>query len=308
MTGHGGWPLTVFLTPDGSAVLRRHVLPPGVPRRDAELADGTRRPSPTRGRKPRARQVQPDRPASSSQATERQRRRRAVARADRGRLLVRGDHRGAAVGATTRRYGGFGGAPKFPHASASSCCLPVGERETARRHARGDGARRDLRPDRRRLRPLRGRRDLDGSRTSRRCSTTTRCSRAPICTDGRSRARSDCAEVCCETLDWTLREMRGPEGGFYSALDADSEGVEGKFYVWTVAELRDALGDRWPTRPIAYFGATERGNFEAGHNVLEGRGPVPDSLPEIRCRGCSRPARGASARASTTSACPVGTP
>src|SRR6202040_3888850 len=49
------------------------------------------------------------------------------------------------------------------------------------------------------------------------------------------------ARVCTETLDWALREMQGPEGGFSSALDADSEGVEGKFYVWTADELR-ALG------------------------------------------------------------------
>jgi uncharacterized protein len=86
--------------------------------------------------------------------------------------------------------------------------------------------------------------------------------------------------VCEETLDWALREMRSGDGGFCAALDADSEGVEGKFYVWTVPELRAALGDL-ADEAIAFFGATEAGNFD-GANVLEGRGPVPGRLAEIR--------------------------
>ena len=54
--------------------------------------------------------------------------------------------------------------------------------------------------------------------------------------------------VCTETLDWALREMRGPEGGFYSALDADSEGEEGRFYVWTPERDPRACSASAPTR------------------------------------------------------------
>jgi uncharacterized protein YyaL (SSP411 family) len=116
--------------------------------------------------------------------------------------------------------------------------------------------------------------------------------------------------VCEETLDWLLREMRGPEGGFYSAYDADSEGEEGKYYVWTPAEIRavlagDAAGPRAsdgrpeqaggvasgaagrpdPDAILAFFGVTERGNFE-GRNILHladgAAAPRPPGLDAAR--------------------------
>ena len=80
-----------------------------------------------------------------------------------------------------------------------------------------------------------------------------------------------------ETLDYVLREMTDPAGGFYSAQDADSEGVEGKFFVWTPDELRALLGED-ADLVMGYYGVTERGNFE-GANILNVARP-----PEDFCR------------------------
>ncbi len=74
--------------------------------------------------------------------------------------------------------------------------------------------------------------------------------------------------VMDETIDYVLREMKAPDGGFYSTQDADSEGEEGKFFVWSRAEFDAALADPQQAAVLAaYYGVTERGNFE-GKNIL----------------------------------------
>ena len=83
------------------------------------------------------------------------------------------------------------------------------------------------------LRPLRRRRTRGWCRTSRRCSTTTRCSSASTPTCGGRPAPRTARRVALETADWMLRDLRTAEGGFASALDADTDGVEGLTYVWT---------------------------------------------------------------------------
>ena len=106
--------------------------------------------------------------------------------------------------------------------------------------------------------------------------------------------RADFARVTRETLDYVLREMTSPDGAFYSATDADSEGEEGKFFVWSQKELEDVLGDRaeagsarrseregsgdpasvpdLATRFLRYYGVTASGNFE-GANILNAAHP-----------------------------------
>jgi uncharacterized protein YyaL (SSP411 family) len=78
--------------------------------------------------------------------------------------------------------------------------------------------------------------------------------------------RADFARVAREICDYVLREMTAPDGGFWSATDADSEGEEGKFFVWSKREIEALLGPE-ADRFIRHYGVTEGGNFEA-HNIL----------------------------------------
>jgi len=84
--------------------------------------------------------------------------------------------------------------------------------------------------------------------------------------------------VAEETLDYVAREMTDPSGAFYSSQDADSEGEEGKFFVWELRELEELLGvDSWPT--AKYYDVTARGNFE-GKNILH----VPRELADAAAK------------------------
>jgi uncharacterized protein YyaL (SSP411 family) len=101
-------------------------------------------------------------------------------------------------------------------------------------------------------------------------------------------SNQDHARTAKETLDFMLRELRTPEGGFAASLDADTEGVEGKFYVWTPEELVDALGverGRWAAE---LFAVTPEGTFEHGASTLQLRHGIPEGderrFAEVRAR------------------------
>ncbi|MFO0843233.1 MAG: thioredoxin domain-containing protein [Gemmataceae bacterium] len=88
-----------------------------------------------------------------------------------------------------------------------------------------------------------------------------------------------CRDVVEETLGWVRREMTSPEGAFYSALDADSDGEEGKFYVWTAKELAALIPDKEDLKLFKkVYGAEDGPNFEGKFSVLRLAEPTDDKL------------------------------
>jgi uncharacterized protein YyaL (SSP411 family) len=189
--------------------------------------------------------------------------------------------------------GGFGGAPKFPQASVLEFLLLRGEREMsgATLRAMAGGGIHDQ------LGGGFARYSVDRAWTvphfEKMLYDNALLARAYLHGFQRLGDRR-MLDVCLDTLGWALREMRGPEGGFYSALDADSEGVEGRYYVWTLSQLRATLGAD-ADAAIEWFGASEQGNFsdphhpEPGLNVLQDRSwresePAPDPVTRERIR------------------------
>jgi uncharacterized protein YyaL (SSP411 family) len=289
MTGHGGWPMTVFLDPEGVPFYGGTYFPPDTSRGmpsfrmvmeavvhafETQREEIRERAPGTRARLGALGEVEPrDMPGTE-----------ALEEATR-RLLAAAD----------RRNGGFGGAPKFPPASALELLLARGETEhvelTLDRMLAGGiydqlgGGFARYSVDAVWLVPHFEKMLYDNALLAR---IYLHGWQQP----GHQRYR----RACEETLDWMLREMRGPEGGFYSALDADSEGEEGKFYVWTPGQIREAL--ETPTDPncikfspqqvenlMQFYGVTEDGNFE-GANVLHRAGGAtaeePEGLDEMR--------------------------
>jgi uncharacterized protein YyaL (SSP411 family) len=263
MTGQGGWPMTVFLTPSGEPFFAGTYFPPddrqGLPGFRRVLAAvleawNQRRSSiEAQGRQVlRALSSSSSLAASHEPLTE--------------RLLQ--DALSAFTRAHDPRWGGFGSAPKFPQPMTLALLLRFSVRKweaalpmaltTLERMASGGihdqlgGGFHRYSTDARWLVPHFEKMLYDNAQLA-----LVYLHAWQVTGDERWR------RVCVSTLDYMLRELHRPEGGFASSQDADSEGVEGKFYVWSWDELVEVAGER----VAPYFGASREGNWE-GVNVL----------------------------------------
>ena len=279
ISGHGGWPMTVFLDPDGVPFYGGTYFPPdesrGMPSfrmvMEAVVDAFENRREELRERAPETRRrlgaIGAVEPSGETP----------------GEALLEGAVRNLESAADMRR-GGFGDAPKFPPASALELLLARGETEIVERtldammaggiydQIGGGFARYSV--DAGWLVPHFEKMLYDNALLARAYLHGWQ-------ELGHERYRW----ICEETLEWALGEMRGPEGGFYSALDADSEGEEGRFYTWTVEELRTAIGGEPAEQTIEFYGVTEQGNFE-GRNVLHlakgAAAPEPEDFADVR--------------------------
>jgi len=280
MSGRGGWPLNVFVTPRQLPFYGGTYFPPEARTGMPSWKDVLRA---------IAKAWEEDR-EQIEQGGERLREHLASG-ARHGRAhepLQEGalDQAAARAGETfDARHGGFGGAPKFPQASLLEFLLLRGGRAmalTTLEAMAGGGIHDQLGGGFHRY-------SVDDTWTvphfEKMLYDNALLARVYLHA-WQATGQEELRAVCVDTLEWALREMRGPEGGFYSALDADSEGVEGRFYVWRASELEAVLGKQDAEAAAAWLGVDEHGNFldphhpEPGLNVLEDRGPRPE--PELR--------------------------
>jgi uncharacterized protein YyaL (SSP411 family) len=268
MTRHGGWPMTVFMTPDGAPFYGGTYFPP-VPSRGMpsfkqvllSLADAyANRREEVLASAENVREFLKESSTASIPRSE----------VSEG-LLAHGAN--ALAGQIDNRFGGFDGAPKFPQAMNLEVLLRhhkrTGDRAalsgvelTLRQMANGGiydqlgGGFARYSVDEYWLVPHFEKMLYDNALLARLYLEAYEATG-----DGFYR------RIAEETLDYVMRDMRSPEGGFYSAEDADSEGVEGKFYVWTPEEIEATLEPEDAKLAERYWDVTERGNFE-GKNIL----------------------------------------
>jgi uncharacterized protein len=274
-TGQGGWPMTVFLTPDAEPFYFGTYFPP-VPRHGMpsfrQVIEGVR-------------QAWADRRGEVTEVAGKIVRDLAGREIDYQGTRLPGDQDQAqALLGLTREYdaqrGGFGGAPKFPpsmviefllrhHARTGSEGALQMARDTCERMARGGiydqlgGGFARYSVDRDWTVPHFEKMLYDNALLCRVYAHLWRST-------GSEQAR----RVALETADFLVRDLRTAEGGFASALDADSDDgtgrhVEGAYYVWTPEQLAEVLGDEDALLAARYFGVTEEGTFEHGQSVLQ---------------------------------------